>query len=67
MKRGIWFGFCLVLGVLFVISSMAQEGILWVDKFSEKKGPGGIPEGWDLALARIPDPQGLGGLRVFKP
>lgn len=48
MKKGFWFGCCLVLGVLFVVSSVAQEGILWVDKFSGKEGPGGIPEGWEL-------------------
>ena len=48
MKKGFRFGCCLVLGVLFVVSSVAQEGILWVDKFSGKEGPGGIPEGWDL-------------------
>jgi Protein of unknown function (DUF3047) len=48
MKKGFRFGCCLVLGVLFIVSSVAQEGILWVDKFSGKEGPGGIPEGWNL-------------------
>jgi hypothetical protein len=29
-------------------SSMAQEGILWVDKFSVGKVTDGIPDGWEL-------------------
>lgn len=48
MKKGFWFGSCLILGVLFVVSSMAQKGVFWVDKFSEKKVTDGIPDGWTL-------------------
>ncbi len=48
MKKGLGFGICLVMGILLVVSSIAQEGVLWVDKFSVGKQSGGIPEGWSL-------------------
>ena len=48
MKKGLGFGICIVLGIILVVSSVAQEGVFWVDKFSVGKGAGGIPEGWTL-------------------
>jgi len=48
MKKGLGFGICIVLGIILVVSSVAQEGVFWVDKFSEKKVSDGIPEGWKL-------------------
>jgi hypothetical protein len=48
MKKRIGFGSCILLGFLLVVSSIAQEGVFWVDKFSEKKVSNGIPEGWKL-------------------
>jgi hypothetical protein len=48
MKKGLGFGICIAIGILLVVSSIAQEGVLWVDKFSDGKRSGGIPEGWSL-------------------
>ena len=48
MKKRLWVGLCIVLGFSVIVSSGAQEGILWVDKFSEGKVTDGIPEGWKL-------------------
>jgi len=48
MKKGIGFGICILLGILLVVSSVAQEGVFWVGKFSVGKGSEGIPEGWTL-------------------
>jgi hypothetical protein len=48
MKKGIGVGLCIILGFLLIVSSRAQEGILWVDKFSMGKRTDGIPEGWEL-------------------
>ncbi len=46
MKKGTGIGLLVVLGFLIILNSQAQEGILWVDKFSLKKVTDGIPEGW---------------------
>ena len=48
MKKVLGFGICIVMGILLVVASVAQEGALWVGKFSEGKVTGGIPEGWTL-------------------
>jgi hypothetical protein len=48
MKKGIGVGFFIIFGLLIIVSSMAQEGILWVDKFSLEKVTDSIPEGWQL-------------------
>jgi hypothetical protein len=48
MKKGIGTGLCIILGIFFIMSSRAQEGILWVDKFSGGKVTEGIPAGWSL-------------------
>ena len=56
MKKGIWVGFFIILGFSIIVSSKAQEGILWVDKFSLGKGTDSIPEGWQLEK-KTGDPQ----------
>jgi hypothetical protein len=56
MKKGIGVGICLILGFLLIVSSIAQDGILWVDKFSPGKGTDGIPEGWEL-VKKTGEPQ----------
>lgn len=48
MKKRVWFGMGLAFSLFFILSSMAEEGILWVDKFSEKSSTDPIPEGWKL-------------------
>ena len=48
LKKGVGVGVLVVLGFLIILNSQAQEGILWVDKFSTKKVTGGLPEGWRL-------------------
>jgi hypothetical protein len=48
MKKGLWVVLCVILGFSVIMSSVAQEGLLWVGKFSEGKATGGIPEGWTL-------------------
>jgi hypothetical protein len=56
MKKGIGVGFFIIFGLLIIVSSMAQEGILWVDKFSLEKVTDSIPEGWQLEK-KSGDPQ----------
>lgn len=56
MRKGIGIGLLVVLGFFFILNSQAQEGILWVDKFSMKKVTDGIPEGWRLEK-KTGDPQ----------
>jgi hypothetical protein len=56
MKKGLGFGICITMGILLVVSSIAQEGVLWVDKFSMGKGTHGIPEGWEL-IKKTGEPQ----------
>jgi hypothetical protein len=56
MKKGLGFGICIAMGILLVVSSIAQEGVLWVDKFSMGKGTNGIPEGWEL-IKKTGEPQ----------
>jgi hypothetical protein len=56
MKKGIWVGFFIILGFSIIVSSRAQEGTLWVDKFTLGKGTGSIPEGWQLDK-KTGDPQ----------
>jgi hypothetical protein len=48
MKKGIGAGLCIIIGIFFIVSSGAQEGILWVDKFSVGKVTDGIPTDWTL-------------------
>jgi hypothetical protein len=56
MRKGIWAGFFIILVFLIIVSSKAQEGILWVDKFSLGKGIDSVPEGWQLEK-KTGDPQ----------
>ena len=56
MKKGIGIGFFIILGFSIILSSKAQEGILWVDKFSLGKVTDSIPEGWQLDK-KTGDPQ----------
>ncbi|OGP49062.1 MAG: hypothetical protein A2Y79_01585 [Deltaproteobacteria bacterium RBG_13_43_22] len=48
MKKGFWIGLSILFGLLIVLSSVAQEGVLWVDKFSEGKVVNDVPAGWKL-------------------
>jgi hypothetical protein len=50
MQKGVWIGACIILGLFFFVNSMAQEGILWVDKFSMEKVKDGLPENWKLEI-----------------
>lgn len=56
MKKGIGVGLFIIFGLLIIMSSMAQEGILWVDNFSLDKVTDGIPGGWQLDK-KTGDPQ----------
>ena len=38
----------MALSLSLILNSVAQEGILWVDKFSGGQSAEGIPEGWKL-------------------
>jgi hypothetical protein len=48
MKKGIWVGVCLTIIFYLTLTPLAQEAVLWIDKFLS--GPTGvaIPEGWSL-------------------
>jgi hypothetical protein len=48
MKKGLWIGLFLILGFSVIVRAIAQEGILWVDKFSMGKVADGIPAEWAL-------------------
>ena len=48
MKKGLWLGIGLVFSLSLILSPLAQEGILWVEKFSHSPSADNIPEGWKL-------------------
>ncbi len=48
MKKGFWVILGLAFSLLLILSPMAQEGILWVDKVYDKSSTDNIPEGWKL-------------------
>ena len=50
MKKGLWLGIGLVLSLSLILSPMAQEGILWVEKFTQSPSANNIPEGWKLEI-----------------
>ncbi len=56
MKKGIVAGFFIIFGLSIIMSSKAQEGILWVDKFSLGKVTDNVPQGWQLEK-KTGDPQ----------
>lgn len=43
-----WIGLGMILALSVIAASSAQEGILWVDRFSSGQIKGNIPEGWSL-------------------
>jgi hypothetical protein len=48
MRKGMGVVFFIILVFSIIVSSKAQEGALWVDKFSLGKGNDSVPEGWQL-------------------
>lgn len=48
MKKGIIFGLGLAFSLILGFHAPAQEGILWVEKFSEGRPVNTLPEGWTL-------------------
>lgn len=48
MRKGLWFGFFITLCLTLILSPSAQEGILWVEKFSGGHSADNIPQDWKL-------------------
>ncbi len=48
MKRGLRFGAFFILSLLFILSPLAQEGVLWVEKSFHNPSDDNVPEGWKL-------------------
>ncbi|MBA4393893.1 MAG: hypothetical protein C0407_10105 [Desulfobacca sp.] len=48
MNKGYWFGLVVALSLSFVLSPLAQEGVLWIGKFSGGQTADNTPTGWIL-------------------